>query len=530
MTLLLLPYEVIEQVMGICLQQEIVLLSYCCKELHKMANKRLYSNIMVMDSRVDAKDYSVLDVEQLDRFVTNLSGDNFSLMNKLVIHSQSNMVSYDYYPLYKKLMVLWESHSHEIYFVNFDIGNIRNFKSLNQFVMGNSMTYLEDEDNFEVHSVYSNKVRHLKNWIVFNIDELVGLPFNENLKDLDLYIEHQNFHNVTEKLNHDILNNLSNLNGLFLDSPASTTEFINVFKGKLRLHNLKKLSISASHNIRDNSMLSFGSVNEVINFDKISEFELKINCIHENCNCIQQFFNDWITRSDDLIYVKRLALVNYNSEILPQNLLQFKNCLEEELISGSICAEELYLNFSDLIRLEDGCFSMDDLWSKLSNVRGLKKLIIPDFFYTWIKSAAHLFETDNATPFDVLVNQCSCELCSKTRGSFMKNSKKPFFDYQTFLNFESNPQVKYVPENKENLKLLYNLAYGLKTQFRYLNQTLFSVNSFLNLDDKPVIDNPKLLPFKKLLLHSCIHRLANSLKHDIPTLRLLNLGGITVEF
>lgn len=567
----LLPYELLNIVINSLDQQELVALSYVNRYLNRLCNIRIYRKIILCDdhpkvastdSRFDEY-YSCLPISHMAPFANNLTASNFSLVHKLIIHSQSNFIVNDYSKLYVRFFKLWDLiPSHNITFINFDIGNLRHYQSINQFVFNNSTEYLEDDC---VSKPVNLKINNLKNWTIFNFDELFQLPYNRNLQELDIFIENESLFNTTKDtppaaIPAPLMNNLATLQGLYLNSPISTAMFLNYFNstGITQLdiplmRNMSKLSITSSHTHWYESRLTFESLSLLVDINQLDQLELKLNCLHHDCDCILQFFNDLQNAAHGSI-LRKLSIINYKSNNLRQNLYQF-NCLLScpDFLSKFESLESLYLNINDFIRLDSTSnhainFSIQKLINTVSHLPNLQNLVIPDFFNNWLVNLPDFFhkmdgrnhDSVRRSYFDTLLNQCECSSCCQTRFLFNSlssydsnnNYKHEFksFSINASTQGSSNLSGSKIGTNKSNINFLNYLISKLKQQFKYLNQNLFLINSIINSNDKPFLNNDDLVDYNRLFLHNCLYRLVDIIKRENPKLTAVNLGGVLVEF
>ncbi|ODV76687.1 uncharacterized protein CANTADRAFT_57953 [Suhomyces tanzawaensis NRRL Y-17324] len=549
-----LPEEVLQIILDNLDQRHLANLAQVSRFLRKKACERLYKKIIVINDDIEGNFLdqcrsSYLRVSRLNLLVDRLSPENFARMTKIIIHSQSNLISYDYFPLYERLLRLWDLvPHHSITFMNFDINNIRNSRTINQYVSNRSTLFIEDE-LMNLHN--NSKVSNLRNWMVFDFRELFELPYNLNLQDLDIFIEQSMGPAAYPDHAPDaFLHNLSTLSGLYLDSPTSTSQFLQYFKGSTApiMHNLEKLSLTSAHSYKDNSRLSFSDLSKVIDFRTLKKFELKINCIHNDCDCINTFFSELPCNN-----LQKFILINYKSNNLKQNLNQFDRLLNNpDFFRAVSTVESLYLNVNDFIKLDANHspkFSIRKLMLRISGLTRLRELVIPDFFNNWLVSLPSIFEHPRTTEagyepencFDLLLNKCSCVECNSTRARFNKlasfDSRNNYkHDFKRSLPSSSGLADAYnntehlIEFTTSNVNFLNYLVANLKRQFIYINENLFSINSVINSNEKPFIVNPELIPYNKLFMHSCLNHFVGRIKYDKLDLKLINLGGIVIEF
>lgn len=537
MHLLDLPYNVLDNIITYVDQRNLVALGQTNQFFHTKVNDLLYKKIMVLDSKGSSDEYSVLNVERLKDFAWSLSTENFQRIERVVIYSQSNMIEYNYRVLYDSFIGQWEKVKHPIYFVNMDINNLRKHQSFNNYVSQESLRYSENEDEQSCEiDVQDTILNNLSNWITFDINELINLPYNPNLTQLNLFIEQLFLLDPIDRLNRNVLDNLNKLQVLYLNLPVSTSVFTKVFSDKVKL-NLNKLSITSSHTFKDESLMTFRDISKYINLQDLEELELKINCTNHYCpnQCIVKFFQDWFRSDDQPLKLTKLVLINYKSNPNKNNLHQFNQLIEGGLFSPKLSnLQEIYLNINDLSKVSlDNKSSLDynKFISNLSKLPSLTKLVIPDFFNDWIVNLPKLFNK-RTNFFDLLVNQCDCQECDDTRLYFNKlstyDSNNHFqHDFDKFTNSSvTSSKIKIDTTCEPNLKFLKYVIRQLKHQFIYLNQNLYSINSILNANDRPLVINNDINQFRSLFLHSCLLKLIKLLRIHVPSLSCVNFGGI----
>lgn len=537
MHLLDLPYNVLDDIIGYLGQSDLVSIGRTNKLFHTKVNGNLYKQIMILDSEGVNENYTMLKVHKLRMFAQSLNCDNFQLIERVVIHTQSNLMEYNFQELYDSFIRQWEKVKHRVYFVNLDINNLRKYQSFNNYICQESLQYSENEDEQSCEiDVQDHILNNLTNWIAFDINELINMPYNPSLRHLNLFIEQLLLLDPVEKLNRNALQNMQNLKSLYLNLPMSTSIFAKVFLGKIKL-NLDRLSISSSHTFKANSLISFRDLNEFVNFQDLKELELKVNCTNHYCpnECMVQFFRDWFSACRDPLALTKLVLINYKSHPSADNMRQFNKLIESELFCSMISnLRELYLNINDLTKLtldNKSSLNYNKFFKNLSRLPNLNKLLIPDFFNDWVINLPKLFNK-RTNFFDLLVNQCDCKTCNDTRLHFNKlstfDSKNHFkHDFDSFTNLSVNSSnIQIDTSSVPNLKFLNYIIRKLKHQFIYMNQNLYSINSILNSDDRPLVVNHDMDQFKELFLHSCLLNFIKLLKIHVPSLKSVNLGGI----
>lgn len=553
MLLMDLPYNVIDTVVSAVAPTDLNSLAAVNQMLRYKVSRILYSKIMVTDGPMEVSGYTVVPVSQLEHFCHCLNPYTFRFINRIVIHSQSNIHSHDYQVLYETLSKLWDSNSHRLKLFNFDIHNLRTLQSFNHYLHSRSIQYIENEDEDNCELTQRNfKVNNLQNWIVFDINELSYLPFNPNLEELDVCFE-SSLLTVTTKPLHQmvtraLLANLANLKSLYLNTPTSFSVFNSLVQcSPIHLSQLRKLSLTSSHCFRHNQ-LNFNEIINYIDLNKLHDLEIKMNCTLGHCTdqCVPKFFADWFHYNqvhNKSINLNKLVIINYKANNSDSNLAQFNQLIQNFVVSHQFdSVENLVINVDDFTKLNlartanvNAPNSLQMFLKNLPNLTNLKNVTIPDFFYRWLKEVPGLLQSQTFNHFDILVNQCKCHECNTTRSLFKHLAKN---GYQNNLKFQLSDASSEVPvsdqnintDDKANLQFLHFVISKLKHEFVYLNQNLFSVNSHLNSNDKPFVYNDELVPFNKLFLHSSLYEVTNYMKTAAPLLASINLGGILIEY
>lgn len=557
MLLIDLPYNVIDTIVSFTHPADLNSLAAVNPMLRCKVNQSIYHKIMIVDVPVSTKGYTVLPVSKLDQFCRCLNSYTFQFINRIVIHCQSNIDNYDYQILYETLSRLWEnSNAHKLKLFNFDIHNLRTFQSFNQYLNSRSIQYIENEDEDNCELTQRNlKVNNLKNWIVFDINELSYLPYNPNLEELDVCFESSLLTITTKPLdqivNRALLSNLSNLKSLYLNTPMSFSIINSLVQSHpIKLNNLRKLSLTASHCFRY-GQLKFHDIITYIDLNKLQDLEIKLNCTLNHCpdHCILKFFHDWFQYNqthNKSINLNKLVIINYKANNSDTNIAQFNQLIQQFVVSHQFnSVENLVINVDDLTKLNlnrtanvNNPNGLQVFLSSLPNLNNLKTLTVPDFFYRSMREVPGLLKRDDYHHFDILVNQCRCHECNSTRSLFKHLART---GYQNNLKFhlsdadyyDDDQPIGYQKINlddKVNLQYLHFIISQLKHEFIYLNQNLYSVNSHLNANDKPFVFNDKLVQFNKLFLHSSLYEVTNLIKASAPLLTSINLGGVLIEF
>lgn len=557
-----LPYNVLDDIISFTDKHDWNNLSSVSRIFRYKVDQYIYKHIMIIDSEnIKSKDFTVLPVARLPLFAKCLNSFTFQFIDKIVIHSQSNFNSYNYQILYDTLSNLWdpESENHKLRLFNFDINNLRAFQSFNHHLNSMSIEYIENEDEDSCELTQKNhKVNNLKNWIIFDVNEFCMLSYNPNLEDLDLCIERPLYATtsrpLTQLLTRAVYSNLANVTNLYLNLPMSISFLKDVYHiRQFQFLKIEKLSLTSSHCFRHEPCY-FEDLNRFINFNQLKELELKVNCTLTHCteNCLPKFFQDWFTYNNlhrCLINLNKLVVINYKSNNSVSNLNQFNTIIENYIFNANFeSVEEITININDFTKLDLGRprtngnifntlqqtnSNIKNIFNGFSNLPLLKNLVISDFFYKWLKDLPQLVNSP-LNYFDFLVNQCNCSDCNETRFVFKELARsghnQTFSLVKPLKSYPIPTTTKINIDDKANLQYLNFIISQLKHEFIYLNQNLFSVNSLLNTNDKPLMFNDDVLVFNKLFLHSCLFDIVQLMKTTLPSLNTINLGGIFIEF
>lgn len=520
-----LPPEILCSILDLLDQNDLVKTSLLSKRLHQISCWKLYNTIYIVSSPIPGS-HTNLNVDHLDKFVANLSVANFAWVQKIKIYAQLAIHVNDYSLLYTRIYKLWDHvPNHGVELANFDISNLRNFQSINQFIRNHSTSYLED-DCVNVHK--NLKINNLQNWFIFNMDELLELPYNRNLKKLNISFDRVGKTELSIPQN--LYYNLNTIEELYLNSTSSTS-YLRSFG---TLSNLKSLSVTSSHSYKDLSLLTFGSLSSIIG--QLHHFELKINCMHNGCTCINRFFDEMAVVPNN---IQQFVLINYKSMNLKQNLLQFETLLNNPNFYRSISTtKSLYLSINDLIKLDSSFsnnFSIKKLVHNLKSLKHLEQVNIPDFFNNWLKNVSLIHDNTNMSYFDLILNNCACPDCYKVRRKFLKlsnmdskNNFKHTFSKKIDLDPNESPIAKKIDFNKSNINFLNYLISELKKQSILISQNLFSINTIINVDEKLFINDDNLHEYKQLFMHSSLNRLLSMMVEGRESLQM-NLGGVRID-
>lgn len=487
-----LPSEVHQLVLQHLNRRDRVSLGFTNKYFNRLVNKELYKIIAIGGSTPNS-----IPVEKLALFATRLSNSNFNFIKAIYIHAQSNLVTYDYSILYEKLYRHWDSSPGKVIsLINYDSKNVRQHKLMTHYVYERSFYFLQEEDP----SLQNLKINNLTNWLVLDFEEALSLPYNNNLRSLKLFVEPGFNTSNIQKRSNAFIRNLQNLQELYLSTPNATTKFNNYFaQDSLKLQ-LKSLSLTISHSHMDGSRFYASQFDRLFDKDCLEKLELKINCVHQGCQCMSEFFRD----VGVIPNLRSFVLVNCNSNNSQQNLLQLNNLMEDPNFYNCIkTVDTLHINLSDCTN-NRGFFRFDVFTRYIKTLANLSTLVMPDFFKTW---SPHFFER---------LNICSCSTCQEARVEFKEmaifddaNHYKHEFDRLQITHSEQNSHIE---SNKINLNFYNFLVSQLKKQFVI---KIYSTNAVINFQDTFVV-NEKLRKFSVLFAH-CMPRMT------LPT--NTNLGG-----
>ncbi|KAI3406797.2 hypothetical protein KGF56_000402 [Candida oxycetoniae] len=530
-------------------QSSLIALASTSRLLNSIVNIKLYSDITIYDD----DNYSIVEkgqnrtfihIKKLAKFVEYLTIGNFHKINSIHIHCKSNFNKFEYIGLYSKLSYFWSKYHHCIEFINFDIDNIRKNQTLLQYLSTNCYQVVEEND--EVEAAYQlqesfgfefdkvvNRVVNLSNWSILNVEELSTLPLtNPNLKTLDFFIE-AGF--VNETLPGNLLQQqlvLSNLQSLNLNTTLSTQYFLML---NLKMPNLSKLSISYSHTF-NRPAINFDDYH-MINFDKLTDLELKFNCLHSDCTCINGFYHALSTHcippsssssssssQHNYTKLKNLSIINYNSKNQVSNLQQYTFLMSNQLDSLFLKFPNiryLYLNVNEFIKNDQCKINWLKFTKSIQLLENLRSLTIADFFKWWIPT---IQSTRNS-----LVNTCSCFKCHSIKQTFQQMASYDEKNNYThnFTNFvpediEYGPSIDLV--KKCNSKFLSYLFTRYQSQF--YQSIIYSMSTFYYRKQCSG-NNDVFTQFQELLRHNQLNLFASKLKGKNNKL-IVNLGGVLV--
>ncbi|KAI5954136.1 hypothetical protein CANMA_004975 [Candida margitis] len=489
------------------------------KQFNVLANTRLYREIVVYDddnkSIVENDNCTYIHINCFNKFVESLTLSNFLKIRSIELHCKSNFSKYDYSALYEKLGDFWSHKQHNIEFINFDIDNIRRNQTILQYLWKDCCEVMEEND--EVDSIggsKQSKVWNLTNWSILGAQELISLPlWSPNLKTLDFFIETiiGDVQFPTQRVK------MPNLEQLNLNTTLSTQCFLSL---NPEVPNLQKVSISYSHSF-NKPAINFNDY-QMINFNKLTDLELKFNCLHSDCSCINEFYHKLSQNSHCFTKLRNLAIVNHNSKNQSSNLDQYTFLLSNQLsnlFNKFTGIEYIYIRVNEFVKNDRSKIDWNSFNRATHVLSHLRNLIIADFFNWWAPS---IQLTRN-----MIVNTCSCQECYHVKSMFQQLAAHDEDNHYThnFGKFTYN-STQEMPNSidlvkKGNSKFLSYLINHYKSQFHESIIYSMSASYFREHNDQ------LLAPFKTLFTHGQLKQLANSLKGGNPSLKV-NLGGIII--
>ncbi|EGW31019.1 uncharacterized protein SPAPADRAFT_62914 [Spathaspora passalidarum NRRL Y-27907] len=511
-------------------QHALTSLSQTCHYFNRIVNPVLYKNIVIYDNENAAITNSgstttttFIHISHLPKFINSLSISNFKLISSIHIHCHSNFATFDYYQLYNKLNYFWSKTNHAIEFINFDVDNIRRFQCLNHFIShNNGANIVEENDEWWHGDSYPkshHKLNNLKNWSILSIQELYNIPVNPNLTNLDFFIEGVKESCVANPTN--LMHNLRFIKTLHLNTTPSTK----IFTGLSNVHcdNLENLSVCYSHTFNQ-PKLTLSLLTDKVNFNNLHQLELKLNCFHPDCDCINQFYHDLALLPDEFTNLTKLSIINYKSKNSANNLCQYNYLVSKQLsplFKKFSKIKSLYFNINEFLKIDQLKIDWNKFISAISTLTSLDSLTIVDFFNWWMPSIA-LPNRSVLSP-EILLNSCGCSQCNQARYKFTKmaeyDAENNYTHKFSSFNHEEVRVDKYkVILNKSNSKFLTFIYQQFKSQF---NQPLI-----YSLHANNFRENKELWKeFQLLFKHNCLNRLSGEIKHGEDYLKV-NLGGI----
>lgn len=526
------------------LQLTLAQLSPCFRH---QVNKKLYRKITVVDSTegVIAATSTLVCTHAVQQFAACLNPHTFRYIQKIVVNTHTTNCAQPLLALYERLSGLWNVYDHAIEFVNYDVLSLRTANSLNSFLAQNSLQYMDVDEESCVVTRKDKKSSNLKNWFFVDTEEFMSAPYNDELKQLNLYVESNAYGNCQsrEEIVHldtfdDALRNLGGLDAVFLHSPLAYLKFTEMLATVQSPQlQLKRLSVTCSHRARNNAPLDFHHLNKFFDLNNLEELEVQLCCVfHHECSnqCMTKLFEDW--RMFNLEHsvstnLKKIALVNYKTL---GEAVQFKYIVENHVLSPLFAGlTECHLNFD----LSTTALSID--WKKvcdgLKNLPHLRALHISKFVDDWLRGLLDLVEEDQMCSWEVMLNRCQCDSCNHYRSSFSELArvdKSNHYNHKVRLDDidTQNARTSSIDfDREENIKYLQYVANQLRKEEVIMEQNLHSTGTMLNLSDMPRVHNKELDPFRDMVRHSCLEELFRTLKQCVPLLHTVNFGGIVVE-
>lgn len=534
-----LPHNVLDDIVLFADRPLQLVLAQLSHYLRHRVYLHLYKHITIVDSTNVCASSTLVCTDRVQHFAACLNHYNFSYVKRIVVNTHGNCTLL-LVALYEKLASLWNSGDHAIEFVNYDVVSLRAANLLNDYLNQHSLLVMDIDEEDCIVTRKDHKSLNLRNWFATGTGLFAAAPFNDQLRQLNLYVESNAYGSVPEPIqaeSADALRNLAGLSDVFLHSPLAYLKFGEMLDnlGCPRL-NLLRLSVTSSHRVRNNAPLDFAVMNRYFNLNALEELEIQACClVHHECSntCILRFFEDWRIFNDTNGYVsnlKKFALVNYKTM---GEAVQFKDVVEHYVLSPLFPAlTECYLNFD----LSTTALSMD--WSNicrgLAHVPNLKVLHLSKFVNDWLRGIRDVVQERNHESWDVMVNRCSCHKCCRYRSSFSELArvdKRNHYNHKVRLgDIDTNELLtgKIDFNIDENVKYLYYVAGQLRKEEVIMEQNLHSTGTMLNMDDMPRVHNKELDPFRALVKHSCLEDVFEVLRGWAPLLERVNFGGIVV--
>ncbi|KAK6874025.1 hypothetical protein K6H10_004670 [Candida tropicalis] len=379
--------------------------------------------------------------------------------------------------------------------------------------------HIDKLDSF-MNSLSIRNFRHIRtfhihcksNFNSFNYD-LIYAKFNTYWKYLDHPIERVENLNLffENKFSKTINTELENLRVLQLNTTTSTKFFI---ESSIKCDNLQKLGITYSHSFRENKLKLSQLSN--INFNKLHDLELRLNCYHPDCDCISDFYQE-LSQINDFNELRRLSIINRNSKCSSKYDNIINNQLTKVLQKFSKL-NYLYINLNEFSN-NSTSLNLRRFFNAFKDSR-LECLEIYDFFNYWFPSMAS---------YDNLLNDCKCHECCKSRKIFnamaeydaANNYVHNFKDFSTDDDVDSNTETTTVWLNKNcNAKLLSYIINQLQTK-QFNQPIIYSMNVKYFRKQENLFNR-----FQELFKHSCLNYLTEEIKRINPNFKSINFGGV----
>lgn len=484
-------------------------LSQTSKLFNYLVNERLYKNIVIFDNDNEAivkqrllQRQTFIHIDKLDSFMNSLSIRNFRHIRTFHIHCKSNFNLFNYDLIYAKFNTYWKYLDHPIEFINFDIENIRQRQSINQYLTNkNFARIMQENDEIDIDTQDDDNciLNNLQNLTIFNEHDVI----HRRVENLNLFFEN--------KFSKTINTELENLRVLQLNTTTSTKFFI---ESSIKCDNLQKLGITYSHSFRENKLKLSQLSN--INFNKLHDLELRLNCYHPDCDCISDFYQE-LSQINDFNELRRLSIINRNSKCLSKYDNIINNQLTKVLQKFSKL-NYLYINLNEFSN-NSTLLNLRRFFNAFKDSR-LECLEIYDFFNYWFPSMAL---------YDNLLNDCKCHECCKSRKIFnamaeydaANNYVHNFKDFSTDDDVDSNTETTTVWLNKNcNAKLLSYIINQLQTK-QFNQPIIYSMNVKYFRKQENLFNR-----FQELFKHSCLNYLTEEIKRINPNFKSINFGGV----
>jgi hypothetical protein len=476
-----------------------------------LVNERLYKNIIIYDNDNESiadqrllRNHTFIHVDKLDLFMDSLTIRNFRHIRTFHIHCKSNFNLFNYDSIYAKFNTYWKYLDHPIEFINFDTDNIRQRQSINQYLANkNFASIIQENDEIDVDGEDDDNciLSNLQNLTIFNEHDMI----HRKVENLNLFFEN--------KFDRTITMELDNLRVLQLNTTTSTKFFMS---SAIKCENLQKLGITYSHSFRENKLQL--SQLSGINFNKLHDLELRLNCYHPDCDCISEFYRD-LSQINDFNELRRLSIINRNSKCLSK----YDNIINNQLaavLQKFSKLNYLYINLNEFSN-NAPLLNLRRFFNAFKDSK-LECLEIYDFFNYWFPSMAL---------FDNLVNDCKCRECSKSRklfnamaehdaaNNYVHNFKDFAFDVDNADDNSNDANTIWLNKNC-NAKLLSYIINQLQT--KQFNQPLI-----YSMNVKYFRKHDNLFGrFQELFQHSCLNFLTQELQKINPNFKSINFGGV----
>lgn len=543
MSFLSLPYNVLDDIVLFSSRLMQLCLAQFTYYLRHRVNLVLYKNIMVVESTtdIDSVNHSLVCTHKVQQFAACLNLHTLNYVEKIVVNTHGSNSAH-LLVLYEKLLKLWNYCDHAIHFTNYDVLSLRSANSLNSYLTQNSLQVMDIEEENCIVTRKDNKNMNLCNWFLVDVGEFLSAPFNDELQQLNLYVESNSYCHPTETMvDIDIcegpLRNLAVVEDVFLHSPLAYLKFTEMLdtlnSPRLRL---KRLSVTCSHRARNNALLDFSHMNKFFDLNNLEELEVQASCMfHHECSnlCMVRFFEDWKRFNAETLAatkLKKFALVNYKTM---GEAVQFKGIVENYTFSPLFSnLVECYFNFD----LSSTSLSLD--WSKvcegLKYLPQLEVVHISKFINDWLGGLLSLVEHDFNCTWEEMLNRCICHQCCQYRTSFTELArvdKSNHYNHKIRLRDidTQNASMSSIDfELEQNVKYLQYMAAQLRKEEIIMEQNLHSTGTMLNMDDMPIVHNHELDPFREMIKHSCLEEVFLVMKGCTPALRKVNFGGVVL--